>query len=1121
MSQTIFVNFTTENFQGVFALSSYALPQCPFTFTPILSSNETKISTKKVLWNFGDGTTSTDIMPVHYYSWPGVYNISLVIYNVNGDAYISSFSPSVSVIDFLSNQLSIDTKSTIALDIPAGQITPFQINRSNSWQTFANLSGSGYTANLYVSGSLDPLVDIAKYNTFGWSHLLQQCYFYKKQIAGNTFEYVPVSNILTSTDKIYASIDENNQINICPSTQPGSFFVGTTGTVDAYFTSNKPKNYSSIEAPLIIFASLDTAGLDDSYTDKINYFDYNTQSIGYLNTKPAVLYAYSRYNPATTISFSTNGIDTQGDAVLSTFQIPQISWQNTVIPFVIKLEDGLGFSTLFYPLLSSNVTNQSTTASAYNITISLLSGSPSGPNINVPFYTEFLNALPSNVGGYFKGYFISPSALNTAFLSAAVIVQDPEFYKLNTVNSIYSNVSGTVLFADQDIISSEGNTSSRIFQLTPKTISPLIGNTFAVAPSSPIGYKQNLIWALSSDNVFTLDYTGNTINQFSIFSTVNNIVTSVGPASIALDGVNNAWISLFTASSAIKINSDGTLLSQAYAPNLPTNTNYPVNAETSALVASLNLIAPLYVETDHQNNVWVSYVNPQYNYIVKYNSTGTYSCSTQLASYIIPDKIIVDRNNNPWVIGINVNYSNVFLEPFVTFAGDSMVMFAGNQLYSLSSTDGIAPSAADVVCKLSTTGTVLQTISGFTNPTSIIYDINSNIWVSHNINTLTRIDANTYNKTNYIVGSAFPDNLTQSLFALNCNTYNKLTVYNLADNSLYIIDAAQPVLSSQCLFGANYITDTGDDFNGYRWISKYASVSATVRSISGISNAFSIYPDTGVYNITKQNENFDMAAYLATLKLPEYLVNQNVLFKDFLGSIFGSVSSEPYELGKTLYERIGNFGDNTSNVDTATVEALISLSEQTGTGLSNVIYEYPPQLRRIIDILSIKHSKLYGSVNQYNSEFSSEVGLTPSNLGSPININTGVFSLSETLVVYEKFSNQYKKVKMPALSTYSANQQFSLALYTSAWGLPLVLLPSITGTDVGFYYNFYRYNSTIAGNPIDSVINWDDPLGTLFQTNSSYSDWAAQDGIMDNALNYEMSKGLRLFTSAVDIVYNN
>ena len=1124
MSQTLFVNFQVYNYQGLPSLTGFALPQSRFLFVPTLTSAETLISSKKVLWDFGDGTTSTSITGEHYYEWPGEYNVSVIVYDVNGDAYISSVTPTISVIDFIPNQLIADTIDSIALDIPAGNIVPFQISRSNSWQTYRNLSGSNYTINLYVSGSLDPLADVERYNSFNWSHLLQQAYFYRKQVAGNTFEYVPVSSIATSTEKIYANLDDNNNFYICPDSVDGSFFVGTSGVATAYFTSNKPKHYTSVEAPLIIFCNLDTRELEDSFTNRIRYFDYNSQSLGYLNTAPAVLYAYSRYNPATNLSFSTNGITTQGDAILSTFEMPIISWQNTLIPFIARLENDQSFATAFYPLLSSNVQNLSTNAVLYNATISLLSAVSPPKKANALFYSEFLDTLPSDVGGYFKGYFISSNSIQNAYLSATVTIQDPEFYKLNTVNTVYANASGSVLFADQDIISSQGNTLNRHFQLTPYITKSTGGNTFAVVPSSVGGYKSNLIWGLSSDNIFTLDYKGDLVNLYNVLNTLNNTVTSAGPAAIAVDGSNNAWIALYTASSALKINESGSVQALACKSNLALNTTYPNNVYTQTLTAG-NLVAPLHLDTDRQNNVWVSHYNPRYNYVIKYDSTGAYTTSIKLSADIIPDKIIADKFDNIWVIGYNL-HSTVGIpiyDTFTTFTGEAIVTFAGNQLYSILPLNSDAPLSAsgDYIFKLSSTATVLASAQGLQRPTSITYDLSGHIWVTHGTNILTKVDRNSLVYTNYYIGSAYTDKNTQALFALTCNTYNKLSVYNSADNSLYILDAQTPAQSAQYPLAMNYITDTGDDFNGYRWITKYAVVSSNTRTVTGLSNAFTINPDSGVYHITKQNENFDMAAYFNTLKLPEYLVDKTVMFSDFLGSIFGAVSSQPYELGKTLYERIANFGDNTSNVDTATVEALISLSEQTGTDLSNVVYEYPPQLRRIVDILSIKHSKLYGSANKFNESFSSQSGLTPYNLGASINTTTGTFSLSETLVILEKFSNQYKTIKMPALSTYPGSYQLALSAYTPNWGLPLVLPDGLSGSDIGLYYLFYRYKDAPLNNIMDSVINWSDPSVTLSPNNSSYSAWSYQDGIMDNIINYEMAKGLRLFTSAVDIVYNN
>ena len=37
-----------------------------------------------VLWDFGDGTTSTDLYTTHYYSEPGTYTASLTVYNNHG-----------------------------------------------------------------------------------------------------------------------------------------------------------------------------------------------------------------------------------------------------------------------------------------------------------------------------------------------------------------------------------------------------------------------------------------------------------------------------------------------------------------------------------------------------------------------------------------------------------------------------------------------------------------------------------------------------------------------------------------------------------------------------------------------------------------------------------------------------------------------------------------------------------------------------------------------------------------------------------------------------------------------------------------------------------------------------
>ena len=1110
MSRSIYVNFATVDYQGQNTLSSYALPQTPFVFVPYLSSNETQVSTKRVMWDFGDGTTSADVSATHNYDWPGVYKVSLIVYDVNGDAYLSTYTPSVSVIDFLQNQLTVDTNNSIALDIPAGYFAPFIINRSNSWQTYSTLSAVGYSVSLYVSGSQDPLVDVNAYYHSGWSHLLQQSYFLKKQVAGNTFEYVPVSSITTTTDKVYANINSQNQLYLTSPSDSGSFFVGTTGTATAYFTSNKPKNYGS-EDPVIIFCNLDSKGLEDSYTKKIQYYNYNSPGLGYLNTAPAVLYAKIRYNPATNISFSTNGIDSQGDALLSTFALPQISWQNTVIPFVAKLEDSNGFSTLFYPLLSTQ--NAS-------FRVSLLSGANPNSKVNAQFYSEFLPSLPSDVGGYFKGYFICPSTVAQATLSATVTVTDPAYYKLSTINSIWATNSGTQGLAIQNLISSQGNTISEKYQATPYFFNPANYRSFAIAPSASYGYKQHAIWAIDNDNAYVLDYFGNVLNKIDLCALTHN-TNSVSANSIALDSHSNAWITLTNAGSTIKIDSQGNLLS--YTRSLSTvNANnigqWDVWDFTLALQAYYpNFYSPVYCETDQKDYLYVSYMNPDFPFIVKFDPDGNFLDLYLFDINAIPEKIICDRKGRIYVVSLNMGAgTGGFL-----LNGNPQSMFGS---YSLAPFNDVNNASIYVFDSVSNHGNGLAVVNLyyiFANVAGLSLDTNGKVWLATGPNYVNVLNEQAGSFDPIQIGGFDIATFNVCLQNLDIDSYNNLRVLNTYDNILYTFDIDNNNVYSSVTVPPSTYNNVTDDCNGIRWINKYAYQSAATRTLSGVSTPFVINPDTGVYAIAKQNENFDMAAYFNSLKMPEYLVGNNVLFKEFLGSIFGSVSSEPYELGKTLYEKIANFGDNTSNIDTATVDAVVSMSQQTGTPLANVIYDYPAQMRRLVDILSIKHSKLYGSVNQYNQSFSSSIGLVASNLGRALNLNTDTFSLSETLVAYEKFSNQFRTIQLPASGTAPGYSQLSFKNYTINWGFPLVAPAVVSGTDIGNYYDFFRYTNSISGDIVDSVINWKDDLVTLNPTVSSYQSWSVQDGIMDNMLNYEMTKGLRLFTSGVNIVYNN
>jgi hypothetical protein len=334
------------------------------------------------------------------------------------------------------------------------------------------------------------------------------------------------------------------------------------------------------------------------------------------------------------------------------------------------------------------------------------------------------------------------------------------------------------------------------------------------------------------------------------------------------------------------------------------------------------------------------------------------------------------------------------------------------------------------------------------------------------------------------------------------------------------------------------------DWNGYRWINKYSVPYNTVRTITGSSNLFDIYPDTGAFNITKVNENWNASGYYNSLRYQESLLDKQVFFDQFLGVILGGLNAQPYELGKTVYEKIANFVDNRVDIDKCNLDALLDLCKELSIEFEEYNYLFPPQVRRLVDMLSIKQSNLWGTRNKYNLNFDNRGTIFPNdaygiNLGTEINPLTGYFAFDTPVVAYEIFSGNYKLVNtnyinsdvtyLPVITSYNSIEDYTtvysnliaLSSYTSDWGWSLVAPDDITGTAITGYYKFYNYKPADIDTYYNNIIDWKDLLTTLSPTNSSYNTWSNDNGIMQNMFSYELTKGFKLFTSAANIIYNS
>jgi hypothetical protein len=334
-------------------------------------------------------------------------------------------------------------------------------------------------------------------------------------------------------------------------------------------------------------------------------------------------------------------------------------------------------------------------------------------------------------------------------------------------------------------------------------------------------------------------------------------------------------------------------------------------------------------------------------------------------------------------------------------------------------------------------------------------------------------------------------------------------------------------------FGSLSSLDKGGFFRGYVipeipsiTENLFLSANCIVNSVflTGISDTFNIYPSGGYYNVAKRGEDIDFKEQFKSIAFQPLFLDKKILFDDFLGSIFGDINSAQSCIGKTTYEKIKNFVDNNTIIDYSNLDQLVATLEllnENNTSLKTPNAITPGEIVRLLDLLSINHSKLFGTKNQFNQNFKSFGYLNNeiygSNLGEEVSIYYTV-TAGIDIVAFEKFSGNYKLLNtyLPLCAstvTVSAGNTYNLIDYNDTWGWGLVLPNDEYGYGVNLsnYYLFYKHIPTINGTIADGVINFNDVNNTLSYTNSSYQAWSGEDGIISNILTYQIYKGLNLF----------
>lgn len=598
----------------------------------------------------------------------------------------------------------------------------------------------------------------------------------------------------------------------------------------------------------------------------------------------------------------------------------------------------------------------------------------------------------------------------------------------------------------------------------------------------------------------------------------NSVPVSIGltPAHLSIDKNYNVWVSLFNSVSVLKFDSNFNFL----FPALPSLTSIPNPGSLTTVAKNFNhlietdgdfFFKPPITETDKHNNCWVTYAHPLCSLLIKYSESGAQLLQVPLEQYSIPVSLSIDVHNNVWV-------SNSF-----------------------GSSYNLPPVSGCLQLYHNTTGELLSSIYNIPRPGYTALDKNGNLWFTYSLRklgylntttnelstwTLTRegnLLQNTSTNIDYGIGLESTFNVLdyredEEFGGMSIDAYNRVWIIDSITNFAYIFSANLDITSIPSVRKIKIIPDatTGyyidlntnktyteentnynyrsaqatGDWTGYRWYQKYANpVAVSTLGIAGSSNAFSITPFVNKHQIRRINETFNTAEHYKTLALPENLYNNSVLFDQFLPATVGTgYLSANEDHGQIVYEKIANFVNNHSDIDTCNISQLLSIAEQVAVPALDYAAIYPSDIKNMLDIASIPKSRLWGVKDQ--------VPVLAQSFGEQYNTQTDLLVAGTSILLRNRFDSSLSLLQVPPLetgeTTYSCSQ-------LKGFGL---IEPVVSN------YIFYRFVPSYLNEYVENIIDWSSPFTTQTPTASTLEEWYGANGALETAFRYLLTKNL-------------
>ena len=1082
------INFSVDRVLGFEKATEFSFSISP---TPLSS-------VRAIKWSFGDGKESTDFSPKHFYIHEGTYTPYVLVYT---DTSMVSAKTSITINPYIEESIYF---AFVPPPTFAGHYNryPFVLHITSKTADPHYIDLSAMFSRSYKHQETDNK----------WEFLRPEWRFL--DIGGNIIDKIQTTDTLIKIDG-----DGNHSID--------GTVVGVSGKAEFYFIDDLYNFDLATDKQQFttIIATLES----DEVPAKDDFIKTETVVPGYANSKTTAFFPYVfQERVPQELKITENGIQAHVNPKWSDIRTPVMVNPVFNSDFPDEWIDGIGTSVLYKPV-------------EFFTKYFPISGSDIPITINVsnlsalfdPYDTKFVYKDDTNykVSGYYKGEFITDtiSALDCIISASATlplpILSSIYVYPILWVSNPEAKTLNTVQYFQQANLSAASSinlSKAQIYTFDIPVVDSSDYTNLAMAVTGFHGvysmavtpFPDYHVWAADSEKNWIYKYatTGQLLCSISLRSIVekNNlgylVDQQVSPASMVLDKKKNLWVTLYDTISTLKFDSTGRFLFattplETIGYDIPPNIDplwfqntqyfYSTNSETG----DNNFIEPTGIDSDLDNNRWVSYSYFASGYVIKYDQNGMILNTISFPTCSCPQEIVCDRNNDLWIVVSDIIW------------GD----FGNLQKYN---SDGV----------------LLSSFGGIRQPSNATVDPKQNLWFTFDYDKIGKIDIESgsvvvINLSSKEVFPYTPDywfrkevNTDDTIFEGIATDYRgNVYVLNSVENQIYILD--QETMAYKDRFYVNpqgmehYIEkpfgptveayhlitkslQAQGDWSGFRWLNKYINTdlpygdSPADTFITGQSQSLNYYKENP-YPVYKINENFDMANYIKSLSFMPTLANSTYLLDTFLPAIYGK--TDPDDLGVKSYEKIANFLINQSDIDTCNIDQLYDLSQMVDMNSDDFQLSYPERIKRLVSLASINESFLWGSLTDKELDIPKMVIES-----TPIDTTTFMVTAGIPMVLKTKSLGTYRLIQTGEIYGQST---YSIVYLVTSLGLD--------GRDWRSSYDFYVADAWQNQTYLNNLIDWSNPLNTISPILSTASiDWDTDQGVLETMFSYYLFKGL-------------